>query len=107
MGIPTSSLTCEGFFGQAKATAPGLGYSEMPLALVPGHAGVQSAEELRRNTLEVTLPRVIENLINASGSTASVDEPGVRDIVCKGTFEDVNEDFLKHEWSDGLPIVPP
>ena len=107
VGIPTSSLTCEGFFGQAKATAPGLGFSEMPLALVPGHAGVQSAEELRRNTLEVTLPRVIENLTHTSEQSHAAGEPGPRDIVFRGTFEEVNEYFLQQEWSEGLPIVPP
>lgn len=106
-GIPTSSLTCEGFLSQAKATAPGLGFPEMPLALVPGHVGVQSTEELRRNTLAVTLPRVIENLTNTSGQSEVADEPGPRDIVFKGTFEEVNEYFLQHEWSEGLPIVPP
>ena len=56
-GIPTASLTGEGFISQAKATAPGLGFPGIPLALVPGHPGVQSKEELRRNTLEVTLPK--------------------------------------------------
>ena len=48
-GIPTASLTSEGFMGQAKATSIGLGLPGIALALVPGHPGVQSKEELRRN----------------------------------------------------------
>ena len=35
----------------------------LPVALVPGHTGVQSNEELRRNILGVTLERVIDNLM--------------------------------------------
>ena len=34
-------------------------------------------------------------------------EPGDRDIVFTGTFEEVNEYFLRNQWSDGLPVVPP
>ncbi len=106
-GIPTSSLTCEGFIGQAKATSVGLGFRGIPLAMVPGHTGVQSREELRRNALEVVLPNVIANLTQASVQGDIAAEPRSRDVVFSGTFEDVNEYFLSQEWSDGLPIVPP
>jgi hypothetical protein len=34
-------------------------------------------------------------------------EPGAREIVFRGTFEEVNAHFYEREWSDGLPIVPP
>jgi len=34
-------------------------------------------------------------------------EPAIRDIVFTGTFEEVNEFFLRNQWGDGLPIVPP
>ncbi len=34
-------------------------------------------------------------------------EPGPRDIIFKGTFEEVNEFFYTSEWADGDPIVPP
>ncbi|MFC1862178.1 hypothetical protein ACFLT4_07565 [Chloroflexota bacterium] len=34
-------------------------------------------------------------------------EPGLRDMVFKGTFEEVTEFFHKNTWTDGLPIVPP
>ena len=106
-GIPTSSLTCEGFIGQARATSVGLGFRGMPLAMVPGHTGVQSREELRRNTLEVVLPNVIANLTQPFVQGEGAAEPRARDIVFRGSFEEVNEHFLAQEWSDGLPIVPP
>lgn len=79
----------------------------MPVAMVPGHPGVQSAEELRRNTIEVTLDRVIANLTEAPAEVAAGGEPNEGEIVFRGGFHDVNEHFLQMEWSDGLPVVPP
>lgn len=106
-GFPTSSLTCEGFFGQAAATSIGLGMPNLPLAMIPGHPGVQSLEELRANVTNVTAQQVIENLTKQPEEQVMEAEPGSRDIVFRGTFEEVNEYFYGKEWSDGLPIVPP
>jgi hypothetical protein len=106
-GFPTSSLTCEGFLGQAAATSVGLGMPNLPLAMIPGHPGVQSPEELRANVVAVTARQVMENLLNQPDVQEMEDEPGSRDIVFRGTFEEVNDYFFEREWSDGLPIVPP
>jgi hypothetical protein len=58
-GLPSVSLVCEGFVGQASTTSVGLGLADMQLAVVPGHPDVQSAEELRRNIINVTVESVI------------------------------------------------
>ncbi|MCC6533508.1 MAG: hypothetical protein IT531_13225 [Burkholderiales bacterium] len=104
--MPSSSLVCEGFMGQAAATTIGLGM-KLPLAFVPGHTGAQSAQQLRRNILDVTLAHVIDNLTAAQGEAEIEREPGARDIVCSGAFAEINREFIEREWSDGLPIVPP
>ena len=106
-GYPTSSLTCEGFFKQAAATSIGLGMRNIPLALVPGHIGNKSKDDLRRDILGVTLQAVIDNLTVATIAPGDTTEPAARDIVVKGGFNEVNRYFVKHELSDGLPIVPP
>ena len=106
-GYPTSSLTCEGFLRQAAATAIGLGMPNLPVALVPGHIGAQSDAEIRRNILEVTAQHVIDNLTIMPAARGEQSEPGPRDIVVKGGFREVNRYFYEHEFSDGLPIVPP
>ena len=31
----------------------------------------------------------------------------MKDIVCKGTFDEVNDHFYNQGWTDGLPIIPP
>jgi len=107
-GIPSASLTCEGFIRQFKATSVGLGVPGIRPALVPGHSGLQSTEELQHNVLTVTLDAVIACLtapLEATDSAAT--EPGPRDIVFEGDIDAVNELFIAREWSDGLPVMPP
>jgi hypothetical protein len=107
-GVPTVSLVCEGFVGQANTTAVGLGLSGMQLAMVPGHVDVQSAEELRRNVVNVTVDEVIKGLTGEiDGRSAAEPHPAPADIVFSGSFEEVNRFFYENEWSDGLPVVPP
>jgi hypothetical protein len=106
-GFPTSSLVCEGFLGQAAATSVGLGMPNLPVAMIPGHPGAQSLEELRANVGNVTAQQVIDNLLAQPAAQEMAPEPSSREIVCRGTFEEVNSYFYEREWSDGLPIVPP
>ncbi len=91
----------------AKAASRGLGMPNLPVAPVPGHPGLQSKEALERNISEVTLAGVVDNLLKPPAQVAADGEPGAREIICSGTFEEVNEYFIAHELSDGLPIVPP
>jgi hypothetical protein len=106
-GFPTSSLVCEGFLGQAAATSVGLGMPNLPVATIVGHPGAQSPEEIRKYAAEVTAAEVIQNLLVQPEEVVFAPEPGERDIVFTGSFEEVNEHFIAREWSDGLPIVPP
>jgi hypothetical protein len=106
-GFPTSSLTCEGFVRQAAATSVGLGMPNIPVALVPGHIGTKTDKELRDDILNVTLDEVVRNLTAMPEGKGSGAEPRARDIVIRGGFTAVNQYFAEHEYSDGLPIVPP
>jgi hypothetical protein len=106
-GVPSSSLVCEGFLGQASTTSVGLGMPNLPVAKVPGHVDTQPLDVLERNVVTVTVPAVIDNLVRQPDPAASSPEPGARDIVFSGSFEEVNRLFLENQWSEGLPIVPP
>ncbi|HET9665081.1 MAG TPA: UGSC family (seleno)protein, partial [Burkholderiales bacterium] len=105
--MPSSTLVCEGFLGLAGAASIGLGFPDMPVARVIGHPGVQSRETLRKNTLDVTLDHVIANLLQAPAESKSGGEPGPREVIATGTFDEINEHFYANALSDGLPIVPP
>ncbi|MGZ5162340.1 MAG: UGSC family (seleno)protein, partial [Burkholderiales bacterium] len=102
-GIPSSTLVCEGFLGLAASTSVGLGMPNIPVAMVPGHTGVQSKDELRRNILEVTMDNVVKNLLGEPAKASEEKEPGARDIIFRGGFDEVNRYFYEHELSDGLP----
>ena len=106
-GIPSSSLTCEGFLRQAATTANGLGRANLPVAVVPGHVDTQPWPELAAAVRSVTVPAVVANLTATPPTTEPVVEPDPHDIVATGTFEEINVRFLEERWSDGLPIVPP
>ena len=106
-GIPSASLVCEGFVGQAGTTSVGLGVPNLPLARVAGHVDTQSVDELRDNVLGITLDEVVANLTETQMTAATGNEPAPRDAVFEGGFEDVNRLYYENGWSDGLPIVPP
>jgi len=106
-GIPSATLVCESFMTLSKAASQGLGYPNIAVAPVRGHPGLQSKEALQQNVRELTLDGVLNALLKMPAPVTVGGEPGARDVICSGTFEEVNEYFLKHELSDGLPIVPP
>ena len=106
-GFPTSSLTCEGFVRQAAVTSVGIGVPNIPIALVPGHIGTKTAKELREDVLGVTMDEVVKNLTVMPDAKTEIAEPRAREIVVKGGFREVSRYFVEHEYSDGLPIVPP
>ncbi len=106
-GFPTASLVSEGFVGQAKNTASGLGMPALGVAMVPGHPDVQSKEELERNITSVTLERVIQCLTAAQEGLKHLAEPAPHAAVFEGTYDEVNRYFYENLWSDGLPITPP
>ena len=72
-GVPSSSLVCEGFVGQAGTTSAGLGMPNLPLAKVPGHVDVQTDDELRTNVLDVTVDDVIGNLTEQPPQAQALD----------------------------------
>ncbi|MDY7100653.1 MAG: hypothetical protein S0880_05650 [Actinomycetota bacterium] len=110
-GIPSVSIVCEGFEGQARATARGHGYDGLPLAATIGHVDAQSSEELAANFVASTVDRVIAGLTGGGDDAASADgegdEPTALDVVASGTIDAIHAVFLERGWSDGNPIVPP
>ncbi len=106
-GIPSATLVCESFMTLAKAASQGLGFPNIAVAPVRGHPGLQSKAVLQQNVRELTLDGVLNALFKMPTTATVGGEPGARDVICSGSFEAINEYFLQHELSDGLPIVPP
>ncbi|MFH1087459.1 MAG: hypothetical protein V1737_02580 [Chloroflexota bacterium] len=107
LGIPTASVICRGFEFQASATAAGLGMQNLPTATYPGPANMHATETVQKNVEASVVEQVIKALTVQPEDTKPSPEPGPRQIVARGTFEEVNRVFLEKEWSEGLPVVPP
>lgn len=107
-GIPSVSIVCEGFEGQATATSRGHGFDGMPLAVTVGHVDAQSSEMMIENFLASTVDQIVAGLCDAVAATESHNrEPSALDVVVSGTIDDINRTFVDQGWSDGSPIVPP
>jgi len=107
-GIPSVSLICEGFEGQARATARGLGFDDLALAVTNGHVDAQSFDQMVANFMATTFDRVVDGLTRPiAGGGERQTEPSALDVAAVGTIDEINRAFIDNEWSDGLPIVPP
>ena len=107
-GVPTVSIVCAGFDGQARATAEGAGFPDAALATTVGHVDTQSADEMIANFLDHTVDQIVQGLTSdTTGAATGEHEPDVRDIVFSGPIEEVHAHFLAQGWTDGNPIIPP
>lgn len=102
------SLVCDGFVNQATATARGLGFDGIRLAVMSGHVDAQSTEEMLQMFVDRTVGEVIAGLTAEleAGCPASA-EPTAVDVVATGTIDEINDRFVELGWSDGLPVIPP
>jgi hypothetical protein len=107
LGIPTVSIVCDGFLMQGRLSAKGLGLANLPYTVHPGHLNLATAEQVQKNAAGIMLDQVIKGLTVQPPEEKPAAEPGLREIVFQGSFEEVNEFFYDREWSEGLPIVPP
>ena len=74
----------------------------------PGTINLDSVETIARHLEEVTVPRIVEGLTAPIAKAGVSDRAArVREIVCAGSLQEVNERFRENWWTDGLPIVPP
>ncbi len=107
-GVPSVSLVCEGFQRQALATARGLGFHGVPVAVLAGHVDAQSAGQMIESVLARTVDEIVQGLTVAIVvDEAAADEPGALDVVVSGSIDQVNTEFARRGWSDGSPILPP
>ncbi|MCG6203584.1 hypothetical protein LPW26_02935 [Rhodopseudomonas sp. HC1] len=107
-GIPTASLVCEGFAGQARAVSPGLGCSWLPIVEMPAYVDNLTDDELDHMVVSHTTDAVVRSLTETpSKLEAVVGMCGPATVVATGDFAAINEKFSNEGWSDGLPIVPP
>jgi hypothetical protein len=106
-GVPSVSIVTTSFREQARVVSKGVGIPSLPIAEYPGVPMTDGPEAVRAK-VDALLPAIVAGLagaVDAAPDTAA--EPGPRDVVHRGTLDDVQEHFHRQLWSDGLPVVPP
>ncbi len=107
-GIPSVSIVCEGFEGQARATARGHGYDGLPLAVTIGHVDAQAVDHMVESFVSSTVERIIDGLVGTEPDPGVANpEPSALDIVASGTIDEINATFIERGWTDGHPVIPP
>ena len=110
MGIPSVVITLTGFTEVARLTAKAAGVENLGIAEYPGAVGMHSDAEIRQKVEGVLFSQIVDGLTKAKqGALPSkgMSRWDPKEIVFKGTFEQVNDFFADKDWTDGLPIVPP
>lgn len=109
-GLPTVTIAIgEGFARSVKSIGRQSGV-DLRVAVYPGVISTHERSTVAKNIDEVLADRIVEQLVSQDESEEPAPfegEPGRGDVVFTGSFEEVNDYFLKQGWSDGLPIVPP
>lgn len=108
-GIPAVVVTTTGFTTIARAAAKAEGMTDLRIAEYPGAVGVHPEDLVIKNVTTVLFDRIVDALTRPVGaatqSPASARPPN--EIVCEGSFDEINDHFRTREWTDELPIVPP
>ncbi len=107
LGIPTVTVVCTGFLMQGRFTAKGLEMPNLPYTAHPGHVNLVTDEQLAATCRGPMLEQLIQGLTVQPADDVFTGEPGMRDIIFEGSFDEVQEHFMRNEWSEGLPVVPP
>ncbi|PYO19569.1 MAG: hypothetical protein DMD85_18110 [Candidatus Rokuibacteriota bacterium] len=106
-GVPSVSIVTTPFMQQAAVVSKGVGLPSLPIAEYPGVPMTDGPEAVARK-VEALLPQIIAGLAGARDvARAAVAEPPPREIVYRGSLEEIQEHFHEHLWSDGLPVIPP
>ncbi|RPI42406.1 MAG: hypothetical protein EHM59_17915 [Betaproteobacteria bacterium] len=109
-GLPTVTIAIdEGFTKSVKAIGKQAGI-DLRVATYPGVISTHERPTIAKNIEEVLVDQIVRQLTDAPSADVASEPDGQaadRDVVFTGTFEEVNELFLRNQWSDGLPIVPP
>lgn len=106
-GIPTVSIVTTPFLAQAGVVSKGIGLPGLPIAEYPG-VPMTDGPEAVRSKVEALLGQIVDGLARpVETARAAVAEPAPRDVVHRGTLDEIQEHFQQNLWSDGLPIIPP
>jgi hypothetical protein len=115
-GVSTVAIAGRGFENLGRATGQVLGIPYVPIVVYPGVILTDPSDLFRDKVSEIVAEDVVTALTDRSkertsesgtGVLSTITEPNNREIVLSATLDDVQEEFTRRLWTDGLPIIPP
>lgn len=112
-GVPTVAVGSSQFESLGRSVAEIMGVPKIPIAIYPGVPLSDTSQEFTRKVREQVAPAVVEALVHeprdhfgSANGRSSVAE-AVTDLMTMGSLDEIQDYFLAHSWSDGLPVIPP
>ena len=106
-GVPSVSIVTTPFMQQAAVVMKGVGMPGLPIAEYPGVPMTDGPDTVRAK-VEALMEQIVEGLAKPAVTTATPSvEPEPRDLVFRGTLDEVQDFFYRSLWTDGLPVIPP
>ena len=108
--IPSVMIAAPGFSDQAKLAAQTAGVMMPRIAVYPGAFSAHTRDELLKNTRNILYPQIIKALTEPFSETeksSAETNNTAKEIVYKGSLDEINLYFTQNGWTDGLPIIPP
>jgi hypothetical protein len=111
-GVPTVFFTAQTFVHDAHRSAASFGLPGLPIAVVPMPFTNQRPEDIHRMA-EGAFDEVMAGLTREVQAPASESRAPVESRLSYqgadllAAWEEMNRDFLRRGWSDGLPLVAP
>ncbi len=104
--MPSVVLGTDAFLSLAKATSAKHGLPHMPVALVPHPLGGIPAEAARAKA-DAILDEVLRGLTSDPAPPAATAAAGPTLMEAPDDLDQFQVWAMEHEWSDGLPVLPP
>jgi hypothetical protein len=106
-GIPSVSIVTTPFLAQAGVVSTGIGLPALPIAEYPGVPMTDGPDAVAAK-VDGLLEQIVDGLTRPVATAATpLAEPAPRQVVHRGTLDEIQEHFHRNLWSDGLPIIPP
>ncbi len=107
-GVPSVAIVGSHFKARAKTIECSLGVQDSGMAVYPGHIRLDDENEFCRKVATDIVDQIISELGNVKISPARKSgEHQPREIVFRGSIDEVNAHFYDAQWTEGLPVIPP
>jgi len=108
LGIPAVTIAATSFLSLVEKTGLAEGIPNLRYAEYPGPISLDSISTINKYFQDKTINEIIEELTSPLGrKDISSKKAGPREIIFRGTLQEVNNYFSANWWTDGLAIIPP